>query len=240
MSLSYVKRVVKEAKKNSFLLSSLNSAVKERLLLEMAQNLEENKKAILEANRKDIELAKEKKVKSSFLDRLALSEKRIDEMRKGLEVIAKLEDPLNKVIQGWQTPQGLRIKKVTVPIGVILIIYEARPNVTADCIGLCFKTSNVVILRGGSLALNSNKAIYKCLLDVVYKELKFKPFFLIEKTEHKIVDLLLRQNEYIDLVIPRGGEDLIKKVTENSSIPVIKHYKGVCHISIFILMSLPI
>ena len=232
MSLSYVKRVVKEAKKNSFLLSSLNSAVKERLLLEMAQNLEENKKAILEANRKDIELAKEKKVKSSFLDRLALSEKRIDEMRKGLEVIAKLEDPLNKVIQGWQTPQGLRIKKVTVPIGVILIIYEARPNVTADCIGLCFKTSNVVILRGGSLALNSNKAIYKCLLDVVYKELKFKPFFLIERTEHKIVDLLLRQNEYIDLVIPRGGEDLIKKVTENSSIPVIKHYKGVCHIYI--------
>ena len=232
MSFSYVKRVVKEAKKNSFLLSSLNSAVKERLLLEMAQNLEENKKAILEANRKDIELAKEKKVKSSFLDRLALSEKRIDEMRKGLEVIAKLEDPLNKVIQGWQTPQGLRIKKVTVPIGVILIIYEARPNVTADCIGLCFKTSNVVILRGGSLALNSNKAIYKCLLDVVYKELKFKPFFLIERTEHKIVDLLLRQNEYIDLVIPRGGEDLIKKVTENSSIPVIKHYKGVCHIYI--------
>ena len=230
MSLSYVKRIVKEAKKNSFLLSSLNSAVKERLLLQMAQELIKNKEVILKANKKDIELAEEKKAKKSFLDRLALNERRINEMAKSLEVIAKLDDPLNKVIQGWQTPHGLRIKKVTVPIGVILIIYEARPNVTADCIGLCFKTSNVVILRGGSLALNSNKAIYKCLLDVVYKELKFIPFFFVEKTEYEVVDLLLQENEYIDLVIPRGGEALIKKVTESSSIPVIKHYKGVCHI----------
>lgn len=230
MISSYVKKIVKEAKKNSFLLSSLNSAIKEKLLLQMAQELIKNKEIILKANRKDIEVAEEKKVKKSFLDRLTLNEKRINEMAKSLEVIAKLEDPLNKVIQGWQTPHGLRIKKVTVPIGVILIIYEARPNVTSDCIGLCFKTSNVVILRGGSLALNSNKAIYKCLLNVVYKELKFNPFFLIEKTEYEVVDLLLQENEYIDLVIPRGGEALIKKVTESSSIPVIKHYKGVCHI----------
>jgi len=228
--VSYVKKIVKEAKKSSFLLSQVNAQLKNEILLRMAEELIRNKDVIFKANEKDIELAKAEKVKKSFLDRLLLNEKRIREMSSSLKEIAYLSDPLNRVIEGWQTPQGLRIKKVSVPLGVILIIYEARPNVTSDCIGLCFKTSNVVILRGGSLAINSNKAIYKCLLKVAYERLNFPPFFLVEKTDYAIVDLLLKENEYIDLVIPRGGEALIRKVTQASSIPVIKHYKGVCHI----------
>jgi len=150
-----------------------------------------------------------------------------------LREVAKLKDPINKVISKTLRPNGISISKVRVPIGVILIVYEARPNVTSDCVGLLFKTSNVGILRGGSSCFNSNKTIG----DVLQKSLKksgieFPSFFIVEKTDRMTVDKLLREDENIDLVIPRGGESLIRKVVKSSTIPVIKHYKGVCHIYI--------
>ncbi len=229
--ISYVKKLVREAKKNSYLLMQVNSQLKDEILCDMARELRKEKDFILRENKKDILQAEKKGLKKHFIDRLTLNEKRIEEMAKSLEDISRLSNPLGRVLQGWLLSSGLKIRKVSVPIGVILIIYEARPNVTSDCIGLCFKTSNVVILRGGSDAINSNKAIYSVLLNVVKRKgLNFKPFLLVENTSYQVVDLLLKESEFIDLVIPRGGESLIRKVTENSSIPVIKHYKGICHI----------
>jgi glutamate-5-semialdehyde dehydrogenase len=197
----------------------------------MADYLLENKEFILEENAKDVKAAIKNKLQQSFIDRLALSEKRLREMSDSLKDIAKLPDPVGKIIDQWQRPNGLRLKKVRTPIGVIFVIFEARPNVTSDCVGLLFKSSNVAILRGGKDSINSNRAIGKILKKAIEASgIDFEPFFIIEKTEHKIVDLLLCENEYIDLVIPRGGEALIRKVVESSKIPVIKHYKGVCHI----------
>ncbi len=227
----YVRRIVKEAKKNSYLLSTISSKLKDKALLTMAKLLLESKDFILKENEKDVRIAKRNGLKQSFIDRLTLTPKRLEEMSESLKELTNLPDPIGRVIDGWKRPNGLFVQKVRVPVGVILIIYEARPNVTSDCIGLCFKSSNVAILRGGKDAINSNKAIFKVLLKAVNSlGIDFSPFFLIQRTEHKIVDYLLKESAYIDLVIPRGGEALIRKVTQDSSIPVIKHYKGVCHI----------
>ncbi len=229
--IKYVDNLVKEAKVNSYKLAVLNSAVKNKIINTMAESLLKNKRFIIKENLKDITSAKKNRFNKSVIDRLTLNEKRINEMAISLKEISSLDDPVGRVIKGWRRPNGIFINKVKVPIGVILIIYEARPNVTSDCIGLCFKSSNIAILRGGSSAFYSNKAIFKVLKDSVQKEkISFSPFFLIEKTDYKVVDLLLKKSDFIDLVIPRGGESLIKKVAQNSSIPVIKHYKGVCHI----------
>ncbi len=229
--MDYVDSIVKIARNNSYRLSSLNTGVKNRVLLSMAKALRENKSFIMKENKKDIDKAEHKKMKKSFIDRLALSDKRIEEMARCLEDIANLADPVGEVISGWRRPNGLFINKVRVPLGVILIIYEARPNVTSDCVGLCFKSGNVCVLRGGSSSINSNLAIAKVLKKAAFKEgLEFEPFFVIERMDYSIVDKLLKKNDYIDLVIPRGGEKLIRSVTEKSLIPVIKHYKGVCHI----------
>ena len=227
----YVRRIVKEAKKNSYLLSTISSKLKDKALLTMAKLLLESKDFILKENEKDVRIAKRNGLKQSFIDRLTLTPKRLEEMSESLKELTNLPDPIGRVIDGWKRPNGLFIQKVRVPVGVILIIYEARPNVTSDCIGLCFKSSNVAILRGGKDVINSNKAIFKVLLKAVNSlGIGFSPFFLIQRTEHKLVDYLLKESAYIDLVIPRGGEALIRKVTQDSSIPVIKHYKGVCHI----------
>ena len=227
----YVRRIVKEAKKNSYLLSTISSKLKDKALLTMAKLLLESKDFILKENEKDVRIAKRNGLKQSFIDRLTLTPKRLEEMSESLKELTNLPDPIGRVIDGWKRPNGLFIQKVRVPVGVILIIYEARPNVTSDCIGLCFKSSNVAILRGGKDAINSNKAIFEVLLKAVNSlGISFSPFFLIQRTEHKLVDYLLKESAYIDLVIPRGGEALIRKVTQDSSIPVIKHYKGVCHI----------
>ena len=230
---SYVSNLVKEAKNNSYLVSNLNTDIKNKLLKSFATALLRKKRFIIGQNRKDILEAENKKIKKSFIDRLKLNDKRINDMAQSLIQIAALDDPVGEVISGYKRPNGIFINKVRTPIGVILIIYEARPNVTSDCIGLCFKSSNIAILRGGSSAINSNRAIFRVFKEVVQKEkLGFMPFFFIDKTDYSIMDSLLKNHEFIDLVIPRGGESLIKKVTENSLIPVIKHYKGVCHIFI--------
>ena len=166
-----------------------------------------------------------------MVERLTLDEKIIKEMADSLIEIASLPDPVGEVIKAWRRPNGLWIHKVRVPIGVIAIIYESRPNVTSDCVGLCFKSGNSVILRGGSESLNSNLAIYQVLKSVLKNNRVPEDLVnMIETPDRKAVDELLKLNQYIDLVMPRGGEDLIKKIVKSSRIPVIKHYKGVCHV----------
>ncbi|UCD14940.1 MAG: glutamate-5-semialdehyde dehydrogenase [Candidatus Omnitrophota bacterium] len=228
---SYVSRIVKEAKKASYLLAGVSADIKDRALQRMAKYLLDNREYIFKANRKDLKQAVKDKLKESFIDRLTLDEKRLKEMRESLREIAGLPSPVGSIIDGWQSKGGFPIQKVRVPIGVIFMIYEARPNVTSDSIGLLFKSSNAAILRGGAAAINSNKAIAATLRKAVRDSgINFDPFFIIDKPEYKIVDALLRESNYIDLVIPRGGQALIKKVVKKSQIPVIKHYKGVCHI----------
>jgi glutamate-5-semialdehyde dehydrogenase len=223
--------IAKNAAGAARVISGLSSSKKNKILEEMARALLKNKSAILKANKKDLVLAKKKNLSRAFLDRLILTEKRIKEMANGLLKVSKLNDPVGKEIKAWRVSTGLRIRKVRVPIGVIAIIYESRPNVTADCIGLCFKSGNSVILRGGSEALYSNTAIFNAIDEVIKKNgLPQGTVSLISTKDREAVDALLKLNNYIDLVMPRGGEDLINRVVKLSRIPVIKHYKGICHI----------
>jgi glutamate-5-semialdehyde dehydrogenase len=224
-------RMAGKAQGASRLMPNVSSAVKNKVLEEMSLALRRHKDLILKANLKDLRQAKKNGVSKASLERLALNEKRIQGMSGSLLDIAKLADPVGEVIKAWRRPNGLWIHKVRVPIGVIAIIYESRPNVTSDCIGLCFKSGNSVILRGGSEALNSNLAIYAVLNGAVKKfKLPEGIINIVSSAKRGAVDVLLRLNNYIDLVIPRGGESLISRVIKVSSIPVIKHYKGICHV----------
>lgn len=223
--------IAKSAQCASRFLSSLSSAIKNKILKDMAQALINQKSSILKANKKDTLLAKRSKLAQALIERLTLNDKRIKDMSESLLEIAKLEDPVGEVMKAWRRPNGLWIHKVRVPIGVIAIIYESRPNVTSDCIGLCFKSGNSVILRGGSEALNSNIAIFKVFESVIKKHnLPDGIINMVAIKDRRAVDVLLKLKDAIDLVIPRGGEGLIKRVVNLSRIPVIKHYKGVCHI----------
>ena len=219
-----------KAKAASRELALIGTKVKNRALIAMAEALKNNASYIIRGNEKDLRRARTKALSSAFIDRLSLSRDRITAMADSLYEIAKLKDPVGEVIETTKRPNGLLIKKVRVPIGVILIIYESRPNVTSDCAGLCLKSSNAIILRGGSEAINSNIAIFNVLNRAAVKcGIPEGAISLIKDTDRKIVDLLLRQEGTIDLIIPRGGESLIKEVAKKSRIPVIKHYKGVCH-----------
>lgn len=227
----YVINLVKKARQSSYKLANISTAQKNRALRAMASALIKEKQSILKANRRDVALAKRAGLKQSFIDRLTLNDKRLREMSISLREVAKLKDPVGEIISVNKRPNKMVVKKVRVPIGVVLIVYEARPNVTSDCVGLLFKTSNVGILRGGRDAIYSNKAVGGVLKKALKESgIDFPVFFVVERTERKIVDELLKEDECIDLVIPRGGESLIRKVAETSRIPVIKHYKGVCHI----------
>lgn len=224
-----IEAMAKRAQAASRKLAVLSSENKNRLLTDMAAALLKNKGAILKANKKDIAAASGKD--KAFIDRLTLSRERINQMADSLLAVAKLKDPIGEIIRDWKVPSGLQIKKVRCPIGVIAIIYESRPPVTSDCIGLCFKSGNSVILRGGSESLNSNLAIYNVLSQVMKKHgICDGAINLIDTGDRKAVDILLKLNNYIDLVMPRGGEALIEKVVKTSRIPVIKHYKGICHV----------
>ena len=224
-------KLAKTAQEASRQMLNVSSATKNKVLQEMAHALGSKKDFILRANRKDILKAKRLGLSKTFIDRLTLNDKRIKEMADSLLQIAKLSDPVGEVIKAWRRPNGLWIHKVRVPIGVIAIIYESRPNVTADCIGLCLKSGNSVILRGGSESLNSNLAIYEVLNEAVKKyKLPEGIINIITTSDRRAVDVLLKLNDYIDVVIPRGGESLIRKVVSLSRIPVIKHYKGICHV----------
>lgn len=225
-----INRLCEALKEASRELALVDTKTKDSSLIAMGKALIKNASFILRENEKDVELARKKGFSAALVDRLKLTDGRISSMADSLFDIAGLKDPVGKIIEAGKRPNGLVIKKVRVPIGVILIIYESRPNVTSDCIGLCLKSSNAIILRGGSEAINSNLAIF----DVLNKEamkagLPKNSIAIIRDTDRLIVDELLKKTALIDLVIPRGGESLIKEVTEKSRIPVIKHYKGVCH-----------
>jgi len=207
----------------------------------MAGSLREHSKALIRANKKDLSVAKRHTRGAAFLDRLALDQGRIEQMAASLEQVARLADPVGETISSRRRPNGLLIKKVRVPIGVIAIIYESRPDVTSDCIGLCLKSGNAVILRGGHESINSNIAIYNLLKKVASRhKLPLGAINLIKNVERSAVDTLLAMQGYIDLVIPRGGEGLIKRVSRKSKIPVIKHYKGICHTYVDAEADLPL
>lgn len=210
---------------------NVSSKKKDAVLRDMAASLIKSEDFILKENKKDIAKARSSKLSGAFIDRLILNQKRIKEMSGSLIAIANLPDPVGDVIKAWRVPSGLWIHKVRTPIGVIAIIYESRPNVTSDCIGLCFKSGNSVILKGGSEALNSNLAIFKILNETIKKHGFPEGLINIIATRDRgAVEVLLKLNDFVDLVIPRGGESLIKRVTNLSRIPVIKHYKGICHV----------
>jgi glutamate-5-semialdehyde dehydrogenase len=211
-------------------LAVISSAVKNQALLKMADALVENRAAILAANSKDLAAGQEKGLSRALLDRLALSEKRISDIADGLRAIAVLPDPIGEVLGGGQRPNGLAITKVRVPLGVIGIIYEARPNVTADAAGLCLKAGNAVILRGGSEAINSNIAVTAILAAAATSAgVPEAAIQLIENTDRQAVNAMLKLNQFLDVIIPRGGAGLIRTVVENSSVPVIETGTGVCH-----------
>ncbi|MDD5422269.1 MAG: glutamate-5-semialdehyde dehydrogenase [Candidatus Omnitrophota bacterium] len=225
-----IKRLCEKAKASSRALALANTKSKNRALEAMAAALVKNARFVISRNRKDLAMARAKKMSSALIDRLTLTDARIRSMADSLLKISKLKDPVGDIIDTIRRPNGLLIKKVRVPIGVILIIYESRPNVTSDCIGLCLKSSNAVILRGGSESLNSNIAIFDVLRKALVKcNIPADSISMIKDKDRGLVDRLLKQEGLIDLVIPRGGESLIREVTRNSRIPVIKHYKGVCH-----------
>ncbi len=224
-------QILQSAKEGAFEFSAVTQFQKQAVLREMADMVVADKKFILSENQKDIAQAEAQGKQKNFIERLTLSSGRIDEMANSLRAISEQKDPIGEVIGAWQRPNGLAIRKVRVAIGVILIIYEARPNVTSDCVGLCLWSSNVCILRGGSDAIHSNGAIFSLLKKAAQRHGFGKYLFFIEDTSHQAVEYILREaKNYIDLVIPRGGESLIKAVVELSTAPVIKHYKGVCHI----------
>lgn len=204
---------------------------KNRWLTAMADAVDAEAEFIMQANRTDMENAKAAGLAPAMLDRLRLDEKRIKGISDGLRHVVTLPDPVGRRLDSFRRPNGLDIEKVSVPIGVIAIIYESRPNVTVDATGLCLKAGNAVILRGGSEAIHSNLALAKTISDAGVKAgMPEGAIQMIPWTGHDAVSLMLKMNQYIDLVIPRGGERLIRAVVEQATMPVIKHYKGVCHI----------
>lgn len=223
--------IAKEAKKASFKLRNLSSEVKDAVLKKVAQKIREKKEELQKINAQDVEEARAQGQSKAFIDRLTLSDKVIESMAKGLEEIAALPDPVGEVIKMWKRPNGLLVGKMRIPLGVIAIIYESRPNVTIDAAGLCFKSGNSVILRGGKEALRSNLALAEIFRETLKEfNLPCEVIQIIPTPDRKAMEYLLELEEYVDLVIPRGGEGLIRFVTEKSRIPVIKHYKGVCHV----------
>ena len=229
----YVESIGKKAKEASKTLAGLSSTFKNGLLIKMADGLLSDKDKILKANQIDIHNASAKGMKGALIDRLTLNEKRIEAMADGLHILADLEDPIGHVDEMWKRPNGLEIGKKRVPLGVVGIIYEARPNVTVDAAGLCLKTGNAVILKGGSEALHSNQALVKTLRAALADTgLSEDGVQLIERTEREAAGALMKLNQYLDVLIPRGGAGLIKTVVENSTVPVIETGVGNCHVYI--------
>ena len=231
---SYMDKIGKKAKLASFNLSALTIDKKNSVLKKFNQYLKANKKLILKANQKDISRAKSKKIGDSMIDRLKLNNNKIIQIINSIDKIIKFKNPIGKTLSSWKRPNGLVIKKISIPIGVIGVIYESRPNVTSDVSALCFKSGNVVILRGGSEAFHSNKILAK----LFRKALKNKKcdencVQFVESKDRAHVDYLLSSMEnYIDLIIPRGGKSLVRKVLKKSSVSIVGHYEGLCHVFI--------
>ncbi len=228
---SRVIEIARNAKKAAAVLARLSSDAKDSALSEMAEALTRQTGFLMKENAKDLEKAGQMGLSAALIDRLTLNESTIEGIAKGIREVACLPDPIGKVTSMWRRPNGLVVGRMRIPLGVIGIIYESRPNVTVDAAALCLKSGNAVILRGGSEAINSNIAIAKILQGVLKNQaIPEEAIQVIPMTEREAVREMLQLEEYIDLIIPRGGEDLIRAVVNESKIPVIKHYKGVCHV----------
>ncbi len=220
-----------DARKAALQMARCNTSKKNDVLLNIADKLKENAAFIKEENRKDLDRAKEMGLSNAMLDRLTIKDQTIQSMAEGLVQVAALADPVGAMSKTRIRPNGLEVSKMKIPLGVIGIIYESRPNVTIDAAGLCLKAGNAVILRGGSEALNSNQALAEIIRKALYEGgMPETAVQVIPIRDRAAVNAMLAQEEYIDLIIPRGGEGLIRFVVENSKIPVLKHYKGVCHV----------
>jgi glutamate-5-semialdehyde dehydrogenase len=227
----YVEELVVKAKQAARKLASLSTAVKNQALLTMAEALETKTDELLAANQKDLDAFGTAPDKKAMADRLRLTEKRIADMAAGIREVVKLPDPLGTSPAMWTRPNGMQVGRVRVPIGVIGIIYESRPNVTADSAALCLKSGNVCVLRGGSEAIYSNSAIAAILSEAAEKAgVPPGAITFVGRVDRELVPVLLKQDRYIDLIIPRGGESLMKLIAEHSTIPVVKHDEGVCHV----------
>lgn len=225
--------LAKQSKAASRSLAKLTTAEKNACLLAMAEALEKSAGPIKEANALDMAAGTQNGLSSAMLDRLKLDDKRIASMAKGLREVAALPDPVGRILDTRTRPNGLKLQKISTPIGVVVIIYESRPNVTADAASLCFKSGNATILRGGKEAIHSNQAIARVMLAAAKQQFPNFPehaIQVVQTTDREAIKELLSLTQYVDLCMPRGGEGLIRAVAENSKVPVIKHYKGVCHV----------
>jgi len=221
---------LKESKKASGLVSTLGGDIKNKALHAMADALIKNSEFIIKENEKDINAGEQNNLSSALMDRLLLNEDRVKAMATAIRDIASLKEPVGRVHEGWIVENGMKIEKVSVPIGVIGIIYESRPNVTSDTAALCFKSGNVCVLKGGKEAQNSNEAIAKILQDILEEfNLPKSCISLLPDASREGVANLIKQDKFVDLIIPRGGEALIKYVNDNATVPVVKHDKGLCH-----------
>ncbi|MBI3997150.1 MAG: glutamate-5-semialdehyde dehydrogenase [Candidatus Omnitrophica bacterium] len=224
-------RIAQEARAAARQLASISTQQKNQALQAMVKGLRQRREVILDANATDVESARQEGLSAALIDRLTLNATRLQEMEASIEAVVTLPDPVGEVIRKWQQPNGLVIQKVRVPLGVIGIIYESRPNVTSECASLCLKSGNAVILRGGAESFRSNQAIGSVLRDALRSAgLPEAAVSLIPTAERAGVDAMLQLDSLIDVIIPRGGEALIRKIVETSRIPVIKHAKGVCHV----------
>ena len=225
----YMNLIGTKARKAS--LKRINTKIKNKVLKKYALFLDEEKNSILKANIKDVELALRKGLKNNLIDRLTINQKKLNNIKNSINQIAKLKDPVDNILEKWCRPNGLNINRVSIPIGVIGVIYESRPNVTSDVASLCFKSGNAVILKGGSEAMNTNKILAK-LFRKALKENNVNEDFIqfVDSRDRKMVDFMLsKMKNYIDVIIPRGGKNLIKRVQKFSSIPTIGHLEGLCH-----------
>jgi glutamate-5-semialdehyde dehydrogenase len=230
---STILEMAKEARAASMEIARCPSKKKNEVLLKIADKIEEQAAYIQEENQKDLDMAKEMGLSDAMMDRLTVTDATVTSMAKGLREVSRLNDPVGSTSKSWLRPNGLEVSRMRIPLGVIGIIYESRPNVTIDAAGLCLKAGNAVILRGGSEALHSNQTLAKIISQALAETgLPAKAVQVVPIRDREAVKVLLNQEEFIDLIIPRGGEGLIRFVVENSTIPVLKHYKGVCHVFI--------
>jgi glutamate-5-semialdehyde dehydrogenase len=225
----YMNLIGKNAKKAS--LEKINSTIKNKILKRYALLLDKERNSIIKENTKDIKFSQNKGLKNNLIDRLTIGDKELDNIKNSINKITKLKDPVDSTLEKWNRPNGLKIKRVSIPIGVIGVIYESRPNVTSDVASLCFKSGNAVILKGGSEAINTNKILAK-LFRKALKENGVNENFIqfIDSKDRKMVDFMLsKMKDYIDVIIPRGGKNLVKRVQEFSTVPIIGHLEGLCH-----------
>ena len=225
----YMNLIGQKARKAS--LKKINTKIKNKVLKRYASLLDKEKNSILKANTKDVKFAFAKGLKNNLIHRLTIDQKKLNNIKNSINKIAKLKDPVDNILEKWIRPNGLKINKVSIPIGVIGVIYESRPNVTSDVAGLCFKSGNAVILKGGSEAINTNKILAK-LFRKALQENKVNENYIqfVDSKDRKMVDFMLsKMKDYIDVIIPRGGKNLVKRVQDLSSVPIIGHLEGLCH-----------